>query len=124
MKAWQIPEWAIATALCGVLALGAVDLYMLRRHPVKPHVRVQTDTIGLHAEQDGETFRVQWNHHARQIVNADRAILYIHDDGKQRQVVLSGAQLDSSGVRYWPESDRVSFQMEVYRGSLHSSEST
>jgi len=123
MKTWHIPEWAISTALCGVLGLGAVDLYLMRRHPVKPHPRAQSQNIGLHAAQDGDALRVQWNPHSRLIVNADRAVLVIADGGKQRQVLLSGAQLDGSSVRYWPESERVSFRMEVFRGDQHTSES-
>lgn len=104
--------------------LGAVDLYLMRRHRVKPHPRPQAETIGLLAEIDGETLHVQWNPRSRPIVNADRAILYIADGGQQRHVALSGAQLDSSSVRYWPQGERVSFRMEVFRGDQQSSDST
>jgi len=107
-----------------VLVLGAVDLYMMRRHPIKPHTRPQAQTIGLHAEDDGEALRIQWNRHSRPVVNADHAVLYISDGGQQRQVTLSGVQLDSSSVRYWPESPRVSFRMEVFRGDQRSSDAT
>jgi hypothetical protein len=124
MQAWRIPEWAIATALGGVLALGAVDLYMMRRHPVKPHPRAQSDSIGLHAEADGEAVRIQWNRHSRPIVNADRAILTIADGANQRHVALDGSQLDGSSVRYWPESERVAFHLEVFRGDQRASDST
>lgn len=124
MRTWQIPEWAISAALCGVLVLGAVDLYMMRRHPVRPHPRPQALSIGLHADTDGDALRVQWNRHSRPIVNADRAVLHIADGGKQRQVALNGPELDSSSVRYWPESERVSFRMEVFRGEQQASDST
>ncbi|MEO8369516.1 MAG: hypothetical protein ABI806_09965 [Candidatus Solibacter sp.] len=124
MRAWQIPEWAISTALCGVLVLGAVDLYLMRRHPVKPHPRPQAQTIGLHAEADGESLRVQWNRHSRPIVNAERAVLYIDDGQKQRHIALDGVQLDSSTVRYWPESQRVSLRLEVFRGDQQAIDST
>jgi len=124
MKAWQVPEWAISTALCGVLVLGAVDLYMMRRHPVKPHVLPQAEAIGLHAEADGEALRVQWNHRSRPIVNADRAVLHISDGEKQRHVALDGSQLDRASVRYWPETERIAFRMEVFRGDQHATDAT
>ena len=85
---------------------------------------MQPTKIGLHASQDGDALRIQWNQRARPIVNADHAILYIADGRIQRSVVLSGPQLDSSRVRYWPAGERVSFRMDVYRGSLETSEST
>jgi len=106
------------------MVLGAVDLYLMRRHPVKPHPRPQVQTIGLHAEADGETLRIQWNRHSRPIANADRAVLYIADGTERRQVALSGPQLDGSSVRYWPESGRVSLRMEVFRGQQQASDST
>ena len=78
----------------------------------------------MHAEPDGEALRVQWNHHSRPVVNADHAILYIADGGQHRRVELDGPQLDSSSVRYWPSSDRVSFRMEVFHGEQRASDST
>jgi hypothetical protein len=82
------------------------------------------EAIGLHAQGDGEALRVQWNRLSRPVVNADRAVLYISDGEKQRHVALSGPQLDSSSVRYWPEGARVSFRLEVFRGVQHFSDST
>ena len=104
--------------------MGAVDLYLMRRHTIKPHPRAQAEGIGLHAETDGDALRVQWNRHSRPIVNADHAVLYIGDGDKQRHVTLSGPQLDTSSVRYWPESERISFRMEVFRGDQQASDST
>ncbi len=124
MRARQIPEWAIATALCGVLVIGAVDLYLMRRHPVKPHPRTQSELIGLHAEGEGDAVRLQWNRQARPIVNADRAVLHITDGAQQRHLMISGAQLDSSSVRYWPESDQVTYRIEVFHGDQHVSDTT
>src|SRR5947207_10507803 len=96
----------------------------MRRHPIKPHPRGQVETIGLNAEADGETLRVQWNHRSRPVINADHAILYIADGVEHRRVELNGPQLDSSSVRYWPSTDRVSFRMEVFRGEQRTSDST
>lgn len=122
--AWRVPDWAVPAALCGVLALGAADLFMMRHHPVTPHSRVAAEGVGLFADTDGEVLRVQWNRQSRPILNAERAILHIEDGSAQSQLDLTGRQLDRSMVRYWPESDQVTFRLEVYRGNQIHSEST
>ncbi|MEO8594767.1 MAG: hypothetical protein ABI759_15725 [Candidatus Solibacter sp.] len=122
MTSLRIPEWAIGTALCAVVALGATDLYMLRRHRVVPHARPVPDTIGLHATPEGEGLRVEWNRRGRIISNADHAVLSISDSTNPRPVELSGEQLDRASVLYYPQSDQVSFRLEVFRGGLSTSE--
>src|ERR1035437_2037669 len=125
MLAWRIPRWVLPAALGGVLAMTAADaVLLLRRHPVSVRPRAIPETIGLHADAEGEGLRVQWDRASRPIRNADHAILYIEDGTIQSQLDLTGRQLDSSSVRYWPESERVTFRLEVYRGSQSSSDST
>jgi len=124
MSTYRIPEWAIATALAGVLALGAVDLYMLRRHSIAPPPRPGADTIGLHADADGDAVRLQWNRRGRTIVNADHAVLYISDGSSERMVELNGEQLDRANVVYYPQNQHVSFRMDVYRGRLSLTDTT
>ena len=117
MKTWRIPRWALPAAIGGVLAIGAVDAVLMQRHPVSVRPVAMPEQIGLHADADGEGMRVQWDRASRPIRNADRAILYIEDGALQSQLDLTGRQLDSSSVRYWPESERVKFRLEVYRGT-------
>lgn len=95
----------------------------MRRHPVSARPRAIPEQIGLHADAEGEVLRVQWNRGSRSIRNADRAILYIEDGTLRNQLDLTGRQLDGSSVKYWPESERVTFRLEVYRGGLSSSDS-
>jgi hypothetical protein len=82
------------------------------------------EKIGLHADADGEGVRLQWNRKSRQVVNADHAILLIQDGTQRSQLDLTGRQLDGSTVMYLPQSERVNFRLEVYRGSQSSSDST
>jgi hypothetical protein len=124
MATWRIPRWAIPAAIGGVLAIAAVDAVLMQRHPVSVQPLAMPEQIGLHADADGEGLRVQWNRGSRAIRNADRAILYIEDGALQSQLDLSGRQLDTSSVRYWPESERVKFRLEVYRGTQSRSDST
>jgi hypothetical protein len=123
MLAWRIPRWALPAALCGVLAILAADLVLMRRHRVTAQPRAIPENIGLHVGAEGAGMRVQWNRGSRPIRNADHAILYIEDGSVQSQLDLTGQQLDGSSVKYWPESERVTFRLEVYRGSQRSSDS-
>ena len=123
MVNWRIPRWALPAALGGVLAIAGADAVLMRRHPVSVRPRAIPEQIGLHADAEGEGLRVQWDRGSRPIRNADRAVLFIEDGGVHSQLDLTGRQLGGSSVMYWPESERVVFRLEVYRGSQRSSDS-
>jgi hypothetical protein len=95
----------------------------MRRHPISIPSRAIPENIGLHADAEGGTLRVEWDRASRPIRYADRAVLYIEDGLLRSHVDLTGLQLDRSAVLYWPETDRVSFRLEVYRRNLSSSDS-
>jgi hypothetical protein len=67
--------------------------------------------------------RVQWDRASRPIRNADRAVLFIEDGTVKSQLDLTGRQLDSSSVMYLPQSERVTFRLEVHRGSQSTGDS-
>ena len=101
----------------------AADAIMMRPHPVFVRLRAIPEQIGLHADAEGEGLRVQWDRGSRPVRNADHAVLFIEDGTIQNRLDLTGRQLDSSTVRYWPESERVTFRLEVYHGGRSSSDS-
>ena len=123
MVNWRIPRWALPAALGGVLAMAGADAVLMRRHPVSARPRAISEQIGLHAAAEGECLRVQWDRASRPIRNADHAVLFIEDGAAKSQLDLTGRQLDSSSVKYWPESERVTFRLEVYRGRQSTSDS-
>ena len=95
----------------------------MRRRPLSVQSRVMPEKIGLHADAEGEGVRLQWNRNSRAVMNADHATLLIQDGTQRSQLDLTGRQLDSSTVMYLPQSERVNFRLEVYRGSQSSSDS-
>ena len=123
MLNWHIPRWVLPAALGGVLAIAGADAILMQRHPVSVRPRAMAEKIGLRADAEGEGMRVQWSRGSRPVRNADHAILFIEDGATRSQLDLTGRQLDNSSVMYWPESERVTFRLEVYRGSHSSSES-
>src|SRR5450759_5780135 len=102
MLAWRIPRWVLPAALGGVLAMTAADAVLMRRHPVSVRPRATPEAIGLRADAEGEGLRVQWDRRSRPVLDADHAILYIEDGTLQSHLDLTGRQLDSSSVMYWP----------------------
>jgi hypothetical protein len=106
-----------------VVAIAGADAFLMRRHPISIPPRAIAEKIGLRADSEGRTLRVQWDRASRPIRDADRAVLYIEDGSLRSRVDLTGRQLDRSTVLYWPETDRVSFRLEVYHGNLSSSDS-
>jgi hypothetical protein len=123
MLNWRIPRWVLPATLGGVLAMAGADAILMRRHPVSARPRAIPEQIGLHANAEVEGLRVQWDRASRPIRNADRAVLFIEDGTLKSQLDLTGRQLDSSSVMYLPQSERVTFRLEVYRGSQSLSDS-
>jgi hypothetical protein len=123
MMAWRIPRWLLPAALWGVVAITSADVVLLRHHPVKKAPRVNVEPIGLHVAAEGPSVRIQWNRNSAPVRNADRATLFITDGASREAVNLSGTQLDRSTVRYWPESEQVTFRLEVHKGDRNNSDS-
>jgi hypothetical protein len=123
MLNWRIPRWLLPAALGGVLAMAGADAILMRRHSVSVRPPAIPEKIGLHANAEGEGLRVQWDRASRPIRNADHAVLFIEDGTVKSQLDLTGRQLDTSSVMYLPQSERVTFRLEVHRGSQSSSDS-
>jgi len=103
--------------------MAGADAILMRRHSVSVRPPAVPEKIGLNANAEGEGMRVQWDRASRPIRNADRAVLFIEDGTARSQLDLTGRQLDSSSVMYLPQSERVTFRLEVHRGSQSSSDS-
>src|ERR1019366_8903465 len=104
MLAWRIPRWVLLAALGGVLAMAGADAILMRRHSVSARPLAIPEQIGLHA-------------------NAEHPVLSMEAGTLKSQLDLTGRQLDSSSVMYLPQSERVTFRLEVHRGSQSSSDS-
>ena len=103
--------------------MAGADAILMRRHKVSARPLAIPEQIGLQANAEGEGMRVQWDRASRPVRNADRAVLFIEDGTAKSQLELTGRQLDSSSVMYLPQSERVTFRLEVHRGSQSSSDS-
>ncbi len=105
------------------MAILGADAFLMRRHPISRPKPAIPEKIGLRAGAEDGSLRVEWDRASRQVRHADHAILYIEDGVLRSHVDLNGRQLDRSTILYWPQTDRVSFRLEVYHGSQSSSDS-
>src|SRR5262249_18516992 len=60
--------------------------------------------------------RLQWDRNANAVRTATHASLSISDGNSKSQLNLTDKQLASYTVRYWPETQRVRFRLNLYRG--------
>lgn len=105
------------------MAIAGTDAFLMRRRPLSIPSRSIPEKIGLRADSEGGRLHVQWDRASRPIRDAERAVLYIEDGSLQSHLDLTGRQLDRSTILYWPETNLVSFRLEVYHGNLSSSDS-
>ena len=111
----------IASAILAVAALLLLGAVVLRHHR-KPSA-TNTSRIGLNVEREGQVLLVAWDRSSRPVHNASHAILTIKDGPQQSQTDLNRQQLRAANVKYWPETRKVTFKLEVYHGDGSTSES-
>ena len=119
LEAWALP-FSVGAML--LLACG-VGLMLLRHRPLPAQAKARVpDAIGLSAVRDGDSLRVEWSRKGGIVRNADHAVLAIDDGKEHSKLELTHQQLLTSGVRYWPESKKVAFRLEVYRNGGKTSD--
>jgi hypothetical protein len=112
MRRWIVPL-AVGLAVLAVIA-DAVLVLPHRRPTPQP---VVVDRIGLEAKADADGIRLQWDRNANSVRTATHASLSISDGNSKSQLNLTDKQLASYAVRYWPETQRVRFRLNLYRGT-------
>jgi hypothetical protein len=108
----------VIAAVAALLLLGAVVF----RHHQKP-IASHTSRIGLNVEREGQVLVVAWDRTSQPVHNATHAILHINDGPQHSQTDLNSQQLRAANVKYWPETQKVTFMLEVYQGDGSISES-
>lgn len=111
----------IASTIIGVAALLLLGAVVFRHHQ-KPGI-TNTSRLGLNVEHEGQVLLVAWDRNSQPVHNASHAILHIKDGRQQSQTDLNRQQLRAANVKYWPETQKVTFMLEVYQGDGSISES-
>jgi hypothetical protein len=69
--------------------------------------------VPLKVQRDGASIRLLWDRNSVAIPKGAKAILYINDGEHQSQLKLDPKEVRSGLVSYWPETDDVTFRLEV-----------
>jgi hypothetical protein len=121
VQPWKVRPPIIASTIIGVAALVLLGAVVFRHHQ-KPST-TNTSRLGLNVEHEGQVLLVAWDRSSQPVHNASHAILYIKDGRQQSQTDLNSQQLRAANVKYWPETQKVTFMLEVYQGDGSISES-
>jgi TonB family protein len=74
-----------------------------------------TDHLDLFVRRDGPALRLQWNRNAPALRDASHGTLYITDGKLQSKLNLITSELATAALTYWPQSQDVTFRLEVAR---------
>ncbi len=66
---------------------------------------------------------VAWDRSSQPMHKASHAVLYIKDGPRQSHLDLDSQQLLAANVKYWPETPKVTFTLEVDQGDGNVSDS-
>lgn len=83
----------------------------------------QPTSLDLNAQKSGQSLRVTWNRANPAILDAERGVLWIKDNGREQRLDLDSRQLTTGSVMYWPASGDINFRLEVFGVSKYTSES-
>lgn len=72
-----------------------------------------TPGLGLRLENQGDRVLLSWNRHHPAVSRAKSGVLQIDDGTQHRRVNLDPAQVSNGSVLYRPNSDDVTFRLEV-----------
>lgn len=129
-------NWAIAALAVGLgAACGAAIFHYFPRVPLPvvsrrapptataPAATAAAPHVALEVQRQGRSIKLTWDKNSPMIRNAAHAVLYIVDGKHNSQLDLDPRELNSGLVSYWPETDDVSFRLEVFAPRQSSDDS-
>ena len=124
----SIWPWAIGILLlCSGLVFGFLALGGLQGENGKLAQIVESVFVGnalnLHVHNEDDRLRLSWNQHNRAVSSATDATLQIFDGPLSREIHLDGRQVADGSVLYRPQTNDVTFRLEV-RGDAGSTSSS
>lgn len=122
-RAWH--SWALSGAAAAML-LASLAIWA-RSHsatPAAPQYAPAPDSgVSLHVERRDGSAILSWNRAAPDAQLAQSALLVITDADKRHELRLNRAELQTGRVVYVPESDDVSFQLQLLAPGRSATES-
>jgi hypothetical protein len=111
-RAWM--QWLLA-GIGLLLGLAAAWLTFHVRTPVPTAPpRSTAAPTALYVQHEGRALRLHWDPR----VSANSGVIRIHDAGHDTRLELNAQELRSGVATYWPESNQVTFQLELDGGPV------
>jgi hypothetical protein len=85
--------------------------------PIPAPKHPATTAVRLLVERDAGMLRLRWNPDAPDIRAASRAVLSIHDDGRETRLPLEEPELLGGMATYKPQGQEVRFRLELASGA-------
>jgi hypothetical protein len=82
----------------------------------------EPEHIDLNVRREGRALRLVWDRQADAVRQANRGVLFIADGDHRSQLDLDRAQLTSGIVSYWPETQDITFRLEMFGGGAVTSD--
>ncbi len=114
---WLAPAATIAAGMivgAGIYHVGQMRERVAVPSPPATHA---PEHVALNVERDGQNLRFLWDRNAPVVRAANRGVIYITDGSRQSTLDLDHAQLSSGLLSYQPESQDVTFRLDVFNGS-------
>lgn len=115
-KPARVP-WFSSVILFALAASGTFAFFAFRQVPFSGsfwRALLPDSGLNLRAETEGDHVLLSWNRRNSVVRSASGAILHIFDGSRPRNVHLDAAQVENGAVLYRPNSDDVSFRLEVH----------
>lgn len=116
-RKWVIPVFAALALTVGTAA------FMLRSRTEKVAAPVP-ERLALQVARDSRALRLSWDGGAPPLQDASHGLLHISDGSIRSQMHLTVDRLRAGRVVYWPDSDNVTFQLDVFHGEQRTSSDT
>lgn len=69
--------------------------------------------LALEVQREGRSLRLAWDRSSEFVRHCNHAILHIHDGMHNTNLDLNTAEVGAGRLVYWPETDHVTFRLEV-----------
>lgn len=106
------PSSAFVTAALTVALLAALVFHDVPRSAARS--RPEPTPLTLHVETAADGLRVTWNSALATVKQADHGILTVTEGGVQKQLLLTGKELNGGAVVYPARAQDVSFRLDLF----------
>ena len=104
---------SIVGAVAMALLLAEVAWLGVAHQPAVAVSKPVSTGLALEVQREGRSLHLSWDRSSELVRHSDHAILHIHDGMHNTNLDLNTMAVNAGRLVYWPETDRVTFRLEV-----------